>query len=291
MNKLLRSLLKAGVYFLEQSDRNTAEMADRVKDRVQNLSRRARHAISGKEDHTIRNAISFAAGIGLGIGVGMLLAPSPGEETRSSIVGKVHDFGDKVKERFSPEAKKNGYRHGGNVSYQPIRGVRCWHKRPWQKQCSPRCRQRANVQRQPISRVLITEPDRTRRHSRIVYGYHPAQSQGHIKAVAVARAVQNATHHQRFCLGVIEVAFLTIRTAAWLAPRGLHSCASNWALTSRSASSTLKDLNCALQASQMPTMGTSWVTILRVRFGINQTFPESIVGIPIGIIAITNQGG
>ncbi len=36
----------------------------------------------------------------------MLLAPSPGEETRSSIVGKVHDFGDKVRERFSPEVKK-----------------------------------------------------------------------------------------------------------------------------------------------------------------------------------------
>ena len=106
MNKLLRSLLKAGVYFLEQSDRNTADMADRVKDRVQNLSRRARHAIYGQEDHTIRNAISFAAGIGLGIGVGMLLAPSPGEETRSSIVGKVHNFGEKVRERFSPEVKK-----------------------------------------------------------------------------------------------------------------------------------------------------------------------------------------
>ena|ERR1700694_1837634 len=82
VNKLLRSLLKAGVY------------------------RRARHAIYGQEDHTIRNAISFAAGIGLGIGVGMLLAPSPGEETRSSIVGKVHDFGDKMRERFSPEVKK-----------------------------------------------------------------------------------------------------------------------------------------------------------------------------------------
>jgi hypothetical protein len=95
VNKLLRSLLKAGVYFLEQSDRNTADMADRVKDRVQNLRRRDRHAIYVQEDHTVRNAVSFAAGIGLGIGVGMLLAPSPGEETRSLIVGKVHDFGDK----------------------------------------------------------------------------------------------------------------------------------------------------------------------------------------------------
>jgi ElaB/YqjD/DUF883 family membrane-anchored ribosome-binding protein len=83
-----------------------AQREHAVKDRVQNLSRRAGHAIYGQEDHTVRNAISFAAGIGLGIGVGMLLAPSPGEETRSSIVGKVHGFGDKVRERFSPEVKK-----------------------------------------------------------------------------------------------------------------------------------------------------------------------------------------
>ena len=34
-------------------------------------------------------------------------------------------------------------------------------------------------------------------------GYHPAQCQGHIKAVAMARAVQNAIHNQRFRLGVI----------------------------------------------------------------------------------------
>lgn len=47
-------------------------------------------------------------------------------------------------------------------------------------------------------------------------GYHPAQSQGHIKAVTMARAVQNAIHNQRFSLGVMEVASLTIRTAAWL---------------------------------------------------------------------------
>jgi hypothetical protein len=67
VRKLLSSLLKAGVYFVEESDRNTADMADRVKDRVQNLSRRARHAIHGQEDHTICNAVSFAAGICLGI--------------------------------------------------------------------------------------------------------------------------------------------------------------------------------------------------------------------------------
>jgi hypothetical protein len=42
------------------------------------------------------------------------------------------------------------------------------------------------------------------RHSPGVYGYHPAQSQGHIKAATMARAVQNAIRNQRFCLGVME---------------------------------------------------------------------------------------
>ncbi|PYX85679.1 MAG: hypothetical protein DMG70_02795 [Acidobacteria bacterium] len=60
----------------------------------------------GQEDHTVRNAISFAAGIGLGIGVGMLFAPASGEETRSSIAEKVQDVGERVRERCSPEIKK-----------------------------------------------------------------------------------------------------------------------------------------------------------------------------------------
>jgi hypothetical protein len=106
VNKLLRSLLRTAVYLLEHSDGDTGDIADRVKDRVQDLTRRARHAIYRQEDHSVRNAISFATGIGLGIGVGILLAPARGEETRSSIAEKVQDFGDRVKERFSPEARK-----------------------------------------------------------------------------------------------------------------------------------------------------------------------------------------
>jgi len=87
VKKFLKSLLKTGLYFLEQSDR-------------------VGRAIRGQEDHTVRNAISFAAGIGLGIGVGMLFAPASGEETRSSIAEKVQDVGERVRERFSPEIKK-----------------------------------------------------------------------------------------------------------------------------------------------------------------------------------------
>ena len=124
------------------------------------------------------------------------------------------------------------------------------------------------------NRVLLRSVTASAGIRRGAPGYHPAQSQGHIKAVAVARAVQNAIHNQSFRLGVMEVASLTIRTAAWRVSRGLHSCASNWALTTRSASSTSKDLNCVLQASQMPIMGTSCVTILRLRFGMNTDFPD-----------------
>ena len=87
MNKFLKSLLKTGLDFLEQPDR-------------------AGRAIRGQEDHTVRNAISFAAGIGLGIGLGILLAPASGEETRSSIAENVQDVGERVRDRFSPEVRK-----------------------------------------------------------------------------------------------------------------------------------------------------------------------------------------
>ena len=75
MNKFLKSLLKIGL-------------------------------IRKHEDHTMRNAMSFAAGIGLGIGVGILLAPASGEETRSSIAEKVQDVGERVRGVFSPEVRK-----------------------------------------------------------------------------------------------------------------------------------------------------------------------------------------
>jgi YtxH-like protein len=87
VNKFLRSLLKIGIYLLEQSDR-------------------AEQAIRKEEDHRVRNAVSLAAGVTLGIGIGMLFAPVSGEETRSSIAERVQDVGDKVRQRFSSKVKK-----------------------------------------------------------------------------------------------------------------------------------------------------------------------------------------
>lgn len=106
MNKSLRSLLKIGLYLLTQSSRATADIRGHVKDRVEDLTDRTRQAIRGPQNHTARNAISFAAGLGLGIGVGMLFAPARGEETRSSIAEKVQGVEDRVRGRFSAAIKR-----------------------------------------------------------------------------------------------------------------------------------------------------------------------------------------
>ena len=106
MNKFLRSLLKAGVYFLEQSDRTATDIKDRVMARVEDLADRTGEVLGGQQDHTVRNVITFAAGTAVGVGVAMLFTPASGEETRSAIAGKVRSAGDRVRERLSPEAKK-----------------------------------------------------------------------------------------------------------------------------------------------------------------------------------------
>ena len=112
MNKFLKSILKTGIYLLDQSDRVAADMRERVADRVDEVSDRVSDLrdrardLYGHEDHTLRNIMTFAAGVGVGIGAGMLLAPTSGEDIRNSIGEKVHDMGDRVRTRFSSEAKR-----------------------------------------------------------------------------------------------------------------------------------------------------------------------------------------
>jgi gas vesicle protein len=107
MNKLIRSILKTAVYFLDQTDRFTSDVrervadgVDRAADRVSDLRERAEDLYSG-DDHTVRNALTFAAGVGVGIGAALLFAPASGEEIRGQIGDKVHDIRDRVRERFS----------------------------------------------------------------------------------------------------------------------------------------------------------------------------------------------
>jgi YtxH-like protein len=107
VNKLLKTLLRTGVYFLDQADDATAPMRDRVKHRTNDFADRATAIIRGRQDHTVRYAVSFAAGIGLGLGAGLLFAPASGDETREILTDKVHDFGQSVRERFSTEASSH----------------------------------------------------------------------------------------------------------------------------------------------------------------------------------------
>src|SRR3979411_36459 len=107
MNKFLKEILKTAVYLLDQSDRVAADMRDRVADRVDDVSDRLSYLrdrardLYGHEDHTLRNVLTFAAGVGVGIGAGMLLAPASGEEIRGSTGGKGQDIRGRGSRRFS----------------------------------------------------------------------------------------------------------------------------------------------------------------------------------------------
>jgi hypothetical protein len=107
MNKLLKSVLKTAVYLLDQVEdmadnvhERVSEGVDRAGDRVSDLRDQARDMYSG-EDHTLRNVLTFAAGVGVGVATAMLFSPASGEEIRSQIGEKVQDIGGRVRDRFS----------------------------------------------------------------------------------------------------------------------------------------------------------------------------------------------
>jgi gas vesicle protein len=113
MNKLLKSVLKTVVYLLEQTESTAGDVRervsegfDRVTDRASDLRDQAQDFYSG-EDHTLRNILTFTAGVGVGIAAAMLFAPASGEEIRSQIGEKVQDIGDRVRERFSSEPRRS----------------------------------------------------------------------------------------------------------------------------------------------------------------------------------------
>jgi hypothetical protein len=107
VNNLLKSILKTAVYILDQTDRAAADVRDRVNEGVNRVSDRVSDLVDeGKgviygEDHTLRHVLLFAAGVGVGVTAGILLAPSSGEELRSSMRDRVEDIGDRVRSQFS----------------------------------------------------------------------------------------------------------------------------------------------------------------------------------------------
>lgn len=111
MNNLIRSVLKTAVYFLDQTNSFTSDVRDRVHDgigrassHVSDLRDQAQDLYSG-EDHTVRNVLTFVAGVGVGVGAALLFAPASGEEIRGQIGDKVQDIGDRVRERFSSASR------------------------------------------------------------------------------------------------------------------------------------------------------------------------------------------
>jgi gas vesicle protein len=103
--KLWKTLVRTGLYLLEDPDRAMRDVqnrmwsgVDRVRDSVDDMQRR----ISG-EDHSMRYALLFAAGVGVGVGVGLLAAPARGEETRAAISNNVREVASRVKSRVSQE--------------------------------------------------------------------------------------------------------------------------------------------------------------------------------------------
>ena len=84
VNKFVKIALKTGLYLLEQSDKATADMRERLKDRIndqiEDLTDRTREAFS-PEDHRLRNVLSLAAGVGVGVAIGNAVCTDEGRRT------------------------------------------------------------------------------------------------------------------------------------------------------------------------------------------------------------------
>ncbi len=111
MKKVLRSVLRTAVDLLEQSQRVSGrvrdgvnEGVDRAGDRLSELRHQAMD-LYGHEDHTVRNVVSFVAGVSVGIGLAILFAPASGQQVRNSITERVGAVGNRVRERVSSKRK------------------------------------------------------------------------------------------------------------------------------------------------------------------------------------------
>jgi hypothetical protein len=105
-------LLGTSVFLLDSLRNRLSEGADEIADRARDVyeegSRRAGRAVDvvRGNDHTgLKTTAALLAGVGVGFGVAMLFAPASGRETRDAISGKVQEFGDRVRGKFTSETR------------------------------------------------------------------------------------------------------------------------------------------------------------------------------------------
>lgn len=118
-NILWNVLLGTGVYLLDSMRDRLSDVADdfrgAARDTYGEASRRvsrASNVIRGEDHRGISTAAALLIGVGVGVGVGMLLAPASGEETRSNLSNKVHEFGDRMRDKFSSEEESSTGTYG-----------------------------------------------------------------------------------------------------------------------------------------------------------------------------------
>ena len=114
----LSMLMGTGLYLLDPLRNRLADRLDDISDRAQDTYDtatdrlgRATRVMRGDDHRGLSTTTAVLVGMGIGVGVGLLFAPATGEETRSNIAGKVHDFSDKVREKVAtgPQAAASSY--------------------------------------------------------------------------------------------------------------------------------------------------------------------------------------
>ena len=121
MKKILTAAeigIGTGLYLLDQSERLTPRVRNRIGDQLDDFRDRAKVAYGAATDRlshvskslrtnrthsTAETILKFAAGVGIGVGVGLLMAPRRGEETRNKMAEKAQKFGSNVRQRFSSQ--------------------------------------------------------------------------------------------------------------------------------------------------------------------------------------------